>query len=211
MARRLLAAPFLITLLLVLGIALPVPVAGNPPPAARPVFQYSTTATEPVIEYHVVHHMLVQQDPIPLLRVYGNGRVQVHFPVYMKRAGDYEMQLSRARLNDLIRQLADDGILDFDPHAARLERQQLAAARQAASGELFHISDASDTHINVRLTHYQRNLASPRINGFVKQFHWRNLDQDARHYPESSRLSRAAGAATVLRNLCEHPALRKLP
>ncbi|MGB5259490.1 MAG: hypothetical protein WBO34_03085, partial [Gammaproteobacteria bacterium] len=68
----------------------------------------------------------------------------------------------------------DDGILDFDPITASQEKQQLEAARRAASGTRFHSSDTSDTHINIKLAQYQRSAASTRINGFSKQFRWRN-------------------------------------
>jgi hypothetical protein len=195
----------------VLCTFLPAQAANNPPAGLQPVFQVPATSTEPVIEYNVVHHLLAQPDPVPLLRVYGDGRVHVHFPAYMKRAGDYELYISRTQLNDLLRQLADDGILDFDPAAVKQEKQQLEAARRAASGELFHRSDASDTHIIIKLAQYQRSAASPRINGLSRQFRWRNLYADARRYPQSTSLSRAANATAILQALCAHPGLQKLP
>ena len=71
-------------------------------------------ADEPVIEYNLVHGMLAQPDPVPLLRVYGDGRVHVHFPAYMKRAGDYELLLNQVELDELLRQLDDNGIMSFD-------------------------------------------------------------------------------------------------
>ncbi|MGB5258961.1 MAG: hypothetical protein WBO34_00385, partial [Gammaproteobacteria bacterium] len=74
-----------------------------------------------------------------------------------------------------------------------------------------HSSDTSDTHINIKLAQYQRSAASTRINGFSKQFRWRNLEQDAQRYPQSTRINRAANATAILRTLCEHPGLRKLP
>ncbi|NNJ93769.1 MAG: hypothetical protein HKP57_03385 [Halobacteria archaeon] len=205
------APPFLVSLLLVLCVALPVHAADKQSPGPQPVLQFSAASTEPVIEYNLVHHLLAQQDPVPLLRVYGDGRVHVHFPAYMKRAGDYEMVISRVQLNDLLRQLTDDGVMDFDPATVKQEKQQLEAARRAATGELFHISDATDTYITVKLAQYQRSLASPRISDFSKQFRWRNLNSDAHRYPQSTRLTRAANAAAILRTVCEHPALRKLP
>ena len=205
------AAMILVTLVLVLCTVLPAHAANNQAPGLQPVFHFSATSSEPVIEYNVVHHMLAQQDPVPLLRVYGDGRVHVHFPAYMKRAGDYEMYMNRVQLNDLLRQLADDGIMDFDPAAAKQEKKQLEAARRAASGALFHASDASDSHINIKLGQYQRSAASPRISGFSRQFRWRNLEFDAKNIPESVVIKKAANAEAILRMLCAHPALQKLP
>ncbi len=205
------AALVLVTLVAALCTVLPAHAENNQAPGLRPVFQYSASSSEPVIEYNVVNHMLAQQDPVPLLRIYGNGRVHVHIPAYMKRAGDYELTMSSVELNELLRQLADDGILDFDPAAAKQEKQQLKAARRAASGELFHASDASDSHINIKLAQYQRSAASPRISSFSRQFRWRNLEFDAKNIPESVVIRKAANAEAILRMLCAHPALQKLP
>ena len=114
---------------------------GKPTERTYPAFQYSETAAEPVIEYNLVHHMLAEPDPEPLLRIYGNGRVHVHYPAYMTRAGNYELQLSQPELRTLLRALATDGIIDFDPAATRYQRQQLVAQQRAATGTMFYISD----------------------------------------------------------------------
>lgn len=192
-------------------IAAGIKAAGSLPSPQQPVFHFEAADDKPVIEYKLDHHMLAQRDPVPLLRIYGNGRVQVHIPVYMKKAGDYEMQISRAELNALLRMLADKGVMDFDAAAIGQERRQLAAARRAATGELFHVSDATDTVINIQLDQYQRTASSPRINGFNKQFRWRNLEHDARRFPQAVRFTNAADASAALRALCEHPALQKRP
>lgn len=192
-------------------LAVAVAAADVSPASQQPVFHFAAADNVPVIEFNLDHQMLAQRDPAPLLRVYGNGRVQVHFPAYMKKAGDYEMQISRAEINALLRMLADKGIMDFDAAAVRQERQQLESAHRAATGEFFHVSDATDTIINIKLNQYQRTASSPRINGFNKQLRWRNIEQDARRFPQAARFTNAAEATVTLRALCEHPALQKLP
>ena len=79
-------------------------------------FSFSTdvAATEPVIHYQQNIHMLANIDDRPSLTVYGDGRVLVHFPVYMKRAGDYEMQLDETELVSLLQSLSANGVIDFD-------------------------------------------------------------------------------------------------
>lgn len=89
--------------------------ADSLPAPPQPIFDFEATDDIPVIEYTLDQHMLAQRDPTPLLRVYGSGRVRVHFPVYMKKAGDYEMQLSHAELNALLRMLADKSVMDSMP------------------------------------------------------------------------------------------------
>ena len=202
-----------ILLLLATCAAYSLQAAGNMPqtPGLQPVFHFSANAGEPVIEYNLVHGMIAQPDPVPLLRVYGDGRVHVHIPAYMKQAGDYELFFNQIELNELLRQLDDNGIMTFDKAAVMQERRQLETARFAATGELFYISDHTDTIINVRLNQYQRTPSSQRIHGFNKQFVWRNLKQDARRYPASQAITRAATAATILNELCTHPGLQKLP
>jgi alpha-D-ribose 1-methylphosphonate 5-triphosphate synthase subunit PhnG len=185
--------------------------ADSLPVPPQPIFHFEAADDIPVIEYNLDHHMLAQRDPTPLLRVYGSGRVQVHFPVYMKKAGDYEMQISRAELNELLRMLDNNGIMAFDAKALRQEKQQLETAHRTTTGTSFHISDATDTVIKIRLNQYQRTASSPRVNGFSKQFSWRNLSSDARRFPGSHTIMQAANAAAILEALCDHPALRKLP
>ena len=200
----------LVTLLIVLCTPLPAE-TGNNQISQRPLFHFTAASPAPIIEFNLVHHMLTQQDPIPLLRIYGDGRVHVHIPAYMKRAGDYQMHLSGGQLDDLLLQLANKGIMDFDPAAVELQKHQLATARRAAGEELRHISDATDTLITVKLAQYQRNATGPLISGFNKQFRWRNLEFDAKNLPGSAALGNAADAQTILRGLCAHPALQKMP
>ena len=101
--------------------------------------------------------------------------------------------------------------MDFDETAARQERTSLETTRRAMTRELFHVSDDTDTVINIRLDQYQRSANAPRVLGFRKQFRWRNLSSDAKLYPQSVRLTRAASATAGLLELCDHPALQKLP
>lgn len=180
-------------------------------PAAVAVFQFATGNSEPIIEFNEVHHLLAQRDTTPRLRVYGDGRVHVHFPAFMKKAGDYDLQLSHAELNELLRMLAGNGIMDFDAAAIKQERQQLETMHRLATGTVTHISDATDTLINIRLDRYQRTSNSPPINAFSKQFRWRNLTSDSRRFPESTGIAKAAMATSMLQSLCDHPGLQKRP
>jgi hypothetical protein len=174
---------------------------GKSTETAHPAFEYSETAAEPVIEYNLVHHMLAEPDPVPLLRIYGNGRVQVHYPAYMTRAGDYELQLSQPELRTLLRDLATDGIIDFDRAANRYQRQQLAAQQRAASGSLFYISDSSDTVIDIRLNEYQKGPGTARVVNLKKRFSWPDLKQDARRFPQLREITNANNAAQRLETL----------
>jgi len=185
---------------------------GNGKPAEKdhPVFKYSETATEPVIEYNLVHDMLAEPDPEPLLRVYGNGRVHVHYPAYMKKAGDYELQLSKPELNALIRDLANDGIIDFDKNTIREQRKQLEEQQRDQTGVLHYVSDSSHTVIDVRLDEYQKNPNSEKIKDLQTQFFWPDLKQDAQRFPKSQSIRDANSAAQRLNTLTQHHNLVKV-
>lgn len=167
----------------------------------HPLVEYSESAAEPVIEYTLVHDMLAEQDPEPLLRIYGNGRVHAHYPVYMKKAGDYELQLSQSELRTLLRTLATDGIIDFDPAVTRSRRKQLVAQQRAATGELFYISDSSHTVIDIRLDAYQKGPGTARALNLQKRFTWPDLQQDARRFPQLPEITKASNAAQRLDSL----------
>ncbi len=145
--------------------------------------------------------MLAEPDPEPLLRVYGNGRVHVHYPVYMKKAGDYELQLSIPELDALIRELANDGIIDFDKSKALGHRKQLEDQQRASTGMLYHISDDTTTVINIRLEEYQNNKLSKRLINMNKRFTRKNLEHDAKRYHDIAEIRNAAAGTDKIRNL----------
>ena len=183
---------------------------GKPTEKIYPAFKYSETAVEPVIEYNLVHDMLAEPDPQPLLRVYGNGRAHVHYPMYMKKAGNYEMQLSRPELNQLIRDLATDGIIDFDKASIKQQRQQLEKQQREQTGTLFYVSDSSHTVINVRLDEYQRSAGGVKARNLNKRFSWPDLAQDARRFPLSREITKANNAAQRLDTLMQRSDLVKV-
>lgn len=174
---------------------------GKPTETTHPTFEYTETAAELVIAYNLVHHMLAEPDPEPLLRIYGNGRLHVHYPAYMTKAGDYELQLSQPELRSLLRALASDGIIDFDRAATRYQRQQVDAQQRAASGTMFYISDSSDTVIDIRLNEYQKGPGTARILNLKKRFSWPDLQQDARRFPQLREITNANKAAQRLETL----------
>lgn len=183
---------------------------GKPAEKTYPAFKYSETAAEPVIEYNLVHDMLAEPDPEPLLRVYGNGRVHVHYPVYMKKAGDYEIQLSKPELNALIRSLADNGIIDFDHGAAIAHRKQFEAQQRATKGTLYYVSDATETVLDIRLGEYQRSASDKRVINLKKRFTWKNLELDARRDKNNRHIQSAAIGINKLDNLMQHDSMRKI-
>ncbi|MBT8144452.1 MAG: hypothetical protein KJO55_07110 [Gammaproteobacteria bacterium] len=146
-----------------------------------------------VLEYGHIVHMLAEQDPLPLLRIYGDGTAWVHYPVYMTRAGDYELKLSRKELQALFDGMAKAGLLDFDQRKVTQQRQQILSR----SAEQWHISDDTDTVIRVQLARYKnkRNLD--------KTIRWRNVYTDAQRLPQLQPVQAISNLEQQLQSLLQ--------
>ena len=63
------------------------------------------------------------------MQIYGDGRVHLHYPVYMQRSGDYELELGNLELRQLLLSLAETGAMDFDAQNVG-QLRQLEVERQ---------------------------------------------------------------------------------
>jgi hypothetical protein len=163
-------------------------------------FATETAAAEPVIHYQQNIQMLANIDDRPSLTVYGDGHVLVHYPVYMKRAGDYEMQLDETELVSLLQSLSADGVIDFDHEKVK---QDVRAYKQQlrARGQFYEVSDAVETSIDIRLNEYQKNASSAKIKNFKTSFKWKNIEQDASRYKNNPAISKANNSVSQLNAL----------
>ena len=175
-------------------------------------FDDSAENTQPVIEFRQHVHMLADVDDRLTMTIHGDGRVHVHIPVYMKRAGDYEMQLDSGELVSLLRSMAANGVMDFnaDRTRGRIEarRREIHARAKAGQAELFEVSDAVDSVIDIRLDEYRRNNHLPVQKAFSKRFLWRNIEHDARRFKDEQDIVRANRSVTDLRRLMKDTRLK---
>lgn len=93
---------------------------------------------EPVLELSYEGGLIKNPDPTPFVRVYPDGRVLVHYPAYMKRAGDYELRLSDEELQELLASFADQDVLTLEEEGLRA----MAAEALAEAGPV----ERSDDH-----------------------------------------------------------------
>lgn len=149
---------------------------------------------------------IAHPDPGPWVEVYADGRVAVHFPPYMRRAGDYELRLDRGALRRLVASQLARGVAEFDAEAVRARSRELARERGLAAGsqrpELFSAADAEVSRFELRLGSYRapgRGAQAP----FSKQISWRGLAAHARHYPEIAALAELARARRELLDLIQ--------
>ncbi len=205
---------------LVLGVAAvagAAPLPGDtdpaPLPGAAPTIEPDRRPETAVVTYREILGEIGHADRGPTLTVFGDGRMVAHYPVYMKRAGDYERRLSSSELAALLGSLAAKGVLDFDAAAVRgAARASLAAAHARARATntpiaLFEASDASTTVIEVNVDRYRPAAAGAReVRGLAKRVAWTALRTDAQRHPDVPALRDLAAAEQELRALREHPA-----
>jgi hypothetical protein len=111
----------------------------------------------------------------------------------MKRAGDFELQLSPAEMDTLVRGLVQKGLVEFDPGVVR------GAARAAAARGIERVStDPSTTIIELRLSHYRPAGAVAYDLGVQKRVEWRGVRGAARHHPSVNALQGLAAAQREL-------------
>lgn len=215
----------------VLGVVASVSVgsSGAANGVGEPTIEYDADAESVVLSFVDASAELDDPAGPPTMRIHGDGRVQVHYPAYMRRAGDYSMTLSRSALRRLLRSLSDQGVMDFDTHSARqaLKRERRRRARdgvaesQAGSrpsslrgGELpalLHArSDDTVTRFELRLVRYH-NAASGQAErrDLRKKISWRGLQLDADEHPGLSEIRKLAHARRLLLGLMNHPQLRR--
>lgn len=159
---------------------------------------YDDAPQEVVVSYLEALGEIEDEDPGPSMKVYGDGRVLVHYPAYMKRAGDYTLQLSDSEMEALLSSLVSNGVLDFDEPAARASTEELMVAASAEQGEVTYRSDASVISIEVNAN---------QVEGRVS---WSDLPQDAIRFPQVEALKDLAAAHRELRQLMERTDLTRV-
>lgn len=164
-------------------------------------FRFDDTASAaPIIEYQQNIDMLSVVDDKPSLRVYGNGHVLVHNPIYMKNAGDFEMQLSDAELVSLVRDLSSNGILAFDEKKVK-EKVRVYDKKMKDKGLFYGVSDGLETIVDIKLDEYQKDKKSKKIKAFSKRFKWKNIEQDAIRHKDALEITKANESIKRLNSL----------
>ena len=171
-------------------------------------FSFNEKSSEPVIQYRQHIYMLAGIDDKPTLQIFADGRVVAHYPVYMKKAGDYEMQLDEAELEALIQSLSSNGLMVFDAKKVKDKIKQHKKAEKA-KGQFHAISDAVESVIEIKLDEYQENNKAKKIEKFHKQFRWKNIEHDAARYKHDSEIIKANNSVTHLKGLMKDKRLLK--
>ena len=145
----------------------------------------------------------------PSIEIYGDGLVLVFYPVYMKRAGRYQMQLSDQQLDALLNDMHNKRIPDFNREVVK-QNMTTAAARQAQSGVLYYSSDPSTTIFELNLESYSPDLSTKTPAPISQKIIWSGLRSDARQFPEIQAVQSLYETHLQLLTLMEHPNLVKI-
>ena len=181
-----------------------------PSATSAPQFEFPNDADFVLLEYHQWIPRIANQDQQPLLRIYGNGQVVVHFPDYMKQAGDYEMTLPQQKLNILLGSLEQNGIFSFDQKKVKQLKIQSENFQKSNSLEFSTRSEEVISDIRINLALFSPDASGSPIPGFSKIFKWTNLKWDAQKHADVPELVNAAAAEQQLDELLNHPDLKKL-
>lgn len=164
----------------------------------------SAEPAAPIVSYREVLGEIGEADAGPTLQVFADGQVAVHYPPYMKRAGDYQLRLTPGQVNALVRSLTDKGLLDFDSAAVGRSAADAGRARRRAAalrGEPATVTIVSDASTSVIDLH---------VGARRNKITWQGLREDARANPEITALQNAAAAEAELRSLLERPDLERV-
>ena len=185
--------------------------AAEPEAIAAPPdhFAWDRDPSNVVVSYREVWGEFAQQDPTPLLRVFGDGRVLVHHPSYTRMAGDYVVWLQEAELESLLSSLLANGLATFEPGAVKSLKQakeqgrleKAAAAKQ--STEIFVVADKP-------LSVFELNLTAVGSGQLQRKISWSGLDSDVRQYPDIEPIQKLRAAEQMLRGLVARDDLSKI-
>ncbi|MEM6638262.1 MAG: hypothetical protein AAF610_00025 [Pseudomonadota bacterium] len=178
------------------AVALTVTLLTGFPALAKDV-QFTAASDIPIVRFSREHAMMRGVSDAPLVAVFGDGRVVVERPVYMKRPGRHEFALNSAELSMLLTALAP--VIDLDVDALRRERDELARS----SGQYYMTLDETVTHIELNFEQFVRD--NGRATKVARTQSMADVQIHAETYPTVRGLVSLAGAEAALMGLFERP------
>ena len=180
-------------------------------PAAAQTPAFDRSGGTVVLRYQEQFAILAVDEPGPSVDVYGDGRVVVRYPSYMKQAGTWETRIAPTEVEALVAAAVDGGIVGFDRAATAAAVKTAETQRRAAqrrSGRPVLLTDVSDASTTV-LTATLLPDSGKRSARTVAEARWSGLQQDAQRYPEIETLRRLAQVETQLRGLMQRDDLTR--
>lgn len=155
-----------------------------------------------LLDYRQHISLVSEADNAIHIQVFADGTAQAHFPAFMRRAGDYRMQLGGAELEQLMADMVSLGLDRFDPHSVAVQiKREIAAA-----------SERSITHQQLRIVRTDPNLVQVRMatdEGSMHAFTFRGAKSQSSLYPQVTALKDLAEAMERLNQLARDTRMQK--
>lgn len=178
---------------------------------AQTIIEYPHERGNVVVKFTEILGEIGNSDRGPSVQIHGDGYVLVHYPSYMKRAGDYALQLGPLEMENLLRSLIDKNILEFDADAVRQNKREAETLAQGGvQPSLFAVLDASTTVIEVRVDRYKpAGYKTQELRNIHKKITWYGLRSDAKRHPHIEAIQNLAAAEHELRALMQRQDLER--
>lgn len=176
--------------------------------------EHSSDPRTLVISYREVFPEFAGQDSTPLVRIYGDGRLLVFQPAYMKQAGRYEGYLSRSELQTLLKQFTPL-MLNFNAKEIRRQKNDadyhmVTQAKSLQDVTVYYESDSTVSNFHINFESYRPSAVQGSvIVGSAVNVSWPGLGFDAEHYPGVKQIQGLRQMEKTLKELSLRPDLRK--
>lgn len=147
---------------------------------------------------------------VPSLILFADGHLQVFYPDYMKRAGNYTAQLNPEQLAQLQQQLADPALLAMDTAAIRSEINRRQQLDQAVTTEIRGTVDTTALYLEVHAAQTPTGIAPlSEAQEKIQRVYWYGLQDALVHYPEHSALQQLNRLSQTLNTIMRQSGLMK--
>jgi hypothetical protein len=133
---------------------------------------------ELILEYRYYSDDIIGDNKIPRVRVYQDGLVLVHYPVYMKRTGYYTLTLTPDELQNLVNFIVSEGLFQFN------QKDSLAAKNDLKGTSFIYHSHSMRTEVTAYPAIKQVGVSALVPDNLVT-VQWKNIKIDAQQYGDS--------------------------
>lgn len=146
-----------------------------------------------LLVYTKIIPMIEDRDNTPLLRIYNDGKVHIHYPSYMKNSGDYFLTLSPEELSQLMSETESSSIISFQAKNLQKDLEQV----QKQTAEIAYISDETVFYLQYK------SLADSKsdIEKSIKTFRISNINHLHALNPNTQSIKTLKSIETKLKNL----------
>lgn len=168
----------------------------------------TATDAELLLTYQHEFGLMEEADNAVTLRVFKDGIVEVHYPIFMRLAGDYRYQISQPELENLALSLHQLGVDQFDADTTRqalaFEKRAAFEAAQLPGQTVNFITDADLTHLQVE------NFSLSNTNLESNTFSFVGVRNEAQLYPQVTALQELSQALELLDTLTNDARMQRI-